>query len=54
MVKLEAMKTFETSTFIKHKKTENVVIGVSLGTSANLGRTSWGVRDIRLVFKRCD
>lgn len=52
--RFEAMKTFETQTFVKHKKTENVVVGVSLGTSAANAATKWGIRDIRLVFKRCD
>jgi hypothetical protein len=48
------MKTFSTSIFIPHKKQSNVVIGISLGTSSNNVNTFWGIRDIRLVFKRCD
>lgn len=48
------MKTFETQSFFVHKKMENVVVGVSLGTSTGNLETKWGVRDIRLVFKRCD
>jgi hypothetical protein len=54
VVKYDAMKTFSTSVFIPHKKQNNVVIGISLGTSSTNTNTFWGIRDIRLVFQRCD
>lgn len=39
---------------MKHKKTQNVALKISLGTSVSDEDTKWGIRDIRLVFKRCD
>lgn len=31
-----------------------MVIGISVGTSNTNSNTMWGLRDIRLLFKRCD
>ncbi len=46
-------KTVETEKFLKHRKTENVRVTISVDTSSKNSVAGWGIRDVRLVFKRC-
>lgn len=31
-----------------------MIVGISLGTSFTNSATKWGLRDMRIVFRRCD
>ena len=52
------MGTFSTSSFIKHEKTDNVLIEIGVGTSAGAAEgedfSYWGLRDFRIVYRTCD